>query len=106
MDDRFHVVEVALERLPAGGTALEGGANSLTPELVNSLPEALHSPIIQSYNDALTPLFLYMAPLGVIAAVLLAFVHEKALSTVIERDTTVERDAGVAPDPARSTALS
>lgn len=97
------VAELLRERLPSGGAALEGGANSLTPELVSALPEALRSPVIQSYNDALTPLFLYMAPLGVIAAVLLAFVHEKELSTVIERDTRVEREAGVAAKPVETT---
>ncbi|NJC21341.1 EmrB/QacA subfamily drug resistance transporter [Arthrobacter pigmenti] len=91
------VSELLLERLPAAGSALDGGANSLTPAVVNSLPDALQSPIIQSYNDALTPLFLYMAPLGVIAAILLSFVQEKELSTVIERDTKVERDAGIVP---------
>ncbi len=80
------VSELLVERLPTAGTGVEGGANSLTPAVVNSLPQALQQPIIESYNDALTPLFLYMAPLGVLAAILLAFVHEKELSTVIERD--------------------
>ena len=37
------VGELLLERLPAGGAALEGGANSLTPELVSALPAALQS---------------------------------------------------------------
>jgi MFS family permease len=100
------VAELLGERLPARGMTLEGGVNSLTPELVSALPAALQSPIIQSYNDALTPLFLYMAPLGVIAAILLAFVHEKALSTVIERDTRVEREAGIPPEPAKTKALN
>ncbi|WP_323960331.1 DHA2 family efflux MFS transporter permease subunit [Arthrobacter sp. JZ12] len=77
------VAELLSERLPAGG-AVEAGANSLTPEVVRSFPEAIHLAIIESYNDALTPLFLYMVPLGVIAAILLCFVHEKPLSTVIE----------------------
>lgn len=83
------VAELLLERLPAGGAALDGGPNSLTPEIVSGLPGALRNPIIESYNDALTPLFLYMAPLGVIAALLFAFVHEKELSRVIERDAPV-----------------
>ncbi len=83
------VAELLLERLPAGGAGLDGGPNSLTPEIVSGLPGALRNPIIESYNDALTPLFLYMAPLGVIAALLFAFVHEKELSRVIERDAPV-----------------
>jgi EmrB/QacA subfamily drug resistance transporter len=83
------VAELLLERLPAGGAGLSGGPNSLTPEIVSGLPAALRFPIIESYNDALTPLFLYMAPLGVIAALLFTFVHEKELSRVIERDAPV-----------------
>lgn len=82
------------ERLPADGARTRGGVNSLTPELVYELPEAVRNPIIASYNDALTPLFLYMVPLAVAAAVLLAFVHEKPLATVIERDTVAD-----APSP-------
>lgn len=70
------LAELLLERLPAGGSNTQGGVNSLTPELVSTLPEAVRTPIVQSYNDALTPLFLYLAPLAVAAAVLLSFVQK------------------------------
>ncbi len=96
------VAELLAERLPTEGGGLQGGANSLTPEVVSSLPDALQNPIIQSYNDALTPLFLYMAPLGVLAAVLLAFVHEKPLATVIDRSP----DAASAEAPATGGSTS
>lgn len=80
------LAELLVERLPSAGANTQGGVNSLTPELVNTLPDAIRIPIIQSYNDALTPLFLYMAPLAVLAAILLSFVKEKSLATVIDRD--------------------
>ncbi len=89
------------DRLPADGERTQGGVNSLTPELVYSLPEAVRTPIIQSYNDALTPLFLYMMPLAIAAAVLLSFVQEKPLATVIDRDTTPE-DRDTAPEESKA----
>src|SRR5690606_2336232 len=73
------------ERLP-GGLGNGDGAASLTPELVASLPAALHDPVVQSYNDALIPLFLVMVPLALVAAVALAFVEEKPLATVLEEE--------------------
>ncbi|WGW12110.1 MDR family MFS transporter [Saxibacter everestensis] len=84
------LADLLAERLPTAGNGPAGGANSLTPALVNSLPDAVRQPIIESYNDALTPLFLFMVPLAVIAAVLLCFVKEVKLATSIERDITVE----------------
>ncbi len=78
------------ERLPTGGTAAEGGNNSLTPAVVRDLPQALHDVIVSAYNDALTPVFLYMVPLVVVGLVLLFFVVEKPLATTIERDILPE----------------
>lgn len=42
-------------------------------------------PIIESYNEALLPIFLFMIPLAVIAFVVLLFVKETSLATRIER---------------------
>jgi len=78
------------ERLPAGGTSAEGGNNSLTPAVVRDLPQALHDVIVGAYNDALTPVFLYMVPLVVVGLILLFFVVEKPLATTIERDILPE----------------
>ncbi|WP_026551677.1 MDR family MFS transporter [Arthrobacter sp. H20] len=80
------VADLLTERLPGGTVSTEGGANSLTPQLVYTLPDAARNAVIESYNDALTPLFLYMAPLGVLAAVLLYFVKETPLATSIEAE--------------------
>lgn len=72
------------EDLPAG--ALDGsGPDSLTPALVAQLPEAARTLVIESYNEALVPLFLWMVPLMLIAVVLLAFVQEKPLSRTLNR---------------------
>jgi EmrB/QacA subfamily drug resistance transporter len=74
-------------RLPSTGAASAGGSlNSFTPEKVQALPEAIKNVIVGAYNDALTPVFLYMVPLMLIATVLLFFVKEKALATTIERE--------------------
>jgi EmrB/QacA subfamily drug resistance transporter len=79
------------ERMPAGASAANGGAaDSFTPELVKSLPAAVRSIIVGAYNDALTPVFLYMVPLMLVAAVLLCFVIEKPLATTLDRDILPE----------------
>lgn len=84
------LVHLLAERLPEGAMSGGGGTNALTPVVVAGLPDALRDPIVASYNDALTPIFWYMVPLGVIAAVLLWFVEEKPLATTIERDVVPE----------------
>ncbi|MFA7323543.1 MAG: MDR family MFS transporter [Candidatus Nanopelagicales bacterium] len=74
--------------LPASDGA--GSSNSFTPASVHLLPEAVQAVIVNAYNDALTPVFLFMVPIVLIAVVLLCFVHEKPLSTTIERDVLPE----------------
>jgi EmrB/QacA subfamily drug resistance transporter len=78
------------ERLPTGGTGSSGGSNSFTPDIVRALPAAIRSIIVGAYNDALTPVFLYMVPLVLIATVLLVFVVEKPLATTLDRDALPE----------------
>lgn len=80
------------ERMPAQAVASAGehGTSSLTPELVSRIPEPIHGIIVNAYNDALIPLFLYLAPLGLISALLLLFIREDALATTIETHTTTD----------------
>jgi EmrB/QacA subfamily drug resistance transporter len=78
------------ERMPAAGSGSGGGSNSFTPEIVKNLPGAVRDIIIGGYNDALTPVFLYMVPVVIIAVVLLCFVREVPLATTIQRDAVVE----------------
>src|SRR5450759_697413 len=77
------------ERLPAFAGA-SGSSKSLTPVLINSLPAPIRLIIVQSYNAALVPIFVFMVPLGLLAALLLAFVKETPLATEIEHEVTAE----------------
>jgi hypothetical protein len=51
---------------------------------------AVRNVVVGAYSDALTPVFLYMVPLVLVAVVLLCFVDEKPLATTIERDILAE----------------
>jgi EmrB/QacA subfamily drug resistance transporter len=84
------LTDLLTERLPAGADAAAGGSNSFTPEAVRNLPDAIRDVIVGAYNDALAPVFLYMVPLVVGAAILLLFIKEKPLATTIERDILPE----------------
>ncbi|WJY97224.1 MDR family MFS transporter [Corynebacterium fournieri] len=57
----------------------EGAANRLTPELVAQLPDSLREAVLTSYNDGLTPVFLLMVPLAILAFLLLLPVREEKL---------------------------
>lgn len=81
--------DILVGRMESAGAAAGAGAagssmNNLTPELVQQLPDALHDVVVESYNEALMPIFLYILPLVVLAAVLLLFVQQKPLATTVE----------------------
>jgi len=85
------LIDLLTERMPAGAGGQTGGTNSLTPELVHKLPDAIRDVVVGAYNDALTPIFLYILPLVLIATVLVCFVREEPLKKTIERgDVTAE----------------
>lgn len=74
----------ALAKLGEEGAALgkqfgEGAANSLTPSSVAQLPQPVKEVVLSSYNDGLTPVFLLMVPLAIIAFVILLPVKEDPL---------------------------
>ena len=79
------LVTLLAERMPSGAAGT-GGANSLTPAAVLDLPQEAQTVIVSSYNDALTPVFLYIVPLALLSLVLLAFVRETPLRTTLDRD--------------------
>ncbi|GAA1443568.1 MDR family MFS transporter [Leifsonia poae] len=94
------LTELLTDRMPAGASSSSGSSNSFTPAIVKALPAPVRDVIVGAYNDALTPVFLYMVPLLVIAALLLCFVVEKPLATTIDRDvlpTTLETDGSTHP---------
>ncbi|MCZ2401844.1 MFS transporter [Paenarthrobacter sp. Z7-10] len=84
------LASLLLERMPASAQGPGADSNSLTPKLVRNLPAAVRDVIIGAYSDALTPIFLYMVPLLLIAGFLLFFLKEKPLATTIERDILPE----------------
>lgn len=79
------------ERLPSTGASGSGGANSLTPELVRNLPTAVRQIVVGAYNDALTPIFVYMVPLLLLAGILLFFIKEIPLATSIDSAGSAEQ---------------
>ena len=86
---RLH--DLLAQRLPHLGKGGSGGAgNSLTPEKVSNLPDAIRIPVIESYNEALLPIFMYMVPLAIVTFLLLLFVKEKPLATVVEDEILAE----------------
>ncbi|MGW0018339.1 MDR family MFS transporter [Rhodococcus sp. NPDC003382] len=74
------VATLIAERAPAGVVA-----DSLTPQAVRQLPDAARLTVVEAYNEALTPIFLWISPLALLSMVLLCFVVEKPLATTIER---------------------
>lgn len=74
----------------SGADAGDADASTLTPALVASLPDALRIPIIESYNEALLPIFLWVLPVVIIALVVVFFVKEKELSTSVKREIPAE----------------
>jgi predicted MFS family arabinose efflux permease len=78
------------DRLPGSGSGAAPASNAFTPALVRALPDTVRNVVVGAYSDALTPVFLYMVPLILLAMVLLCFVNEKPLATTIERDILPE----------------
>ncbi|MDO4918757.1 MDR family MFS transporter [Kocuria sp.] len=96
--------DLLVENMPKVPGKAAGGsmnANSFTPTTVHALPPMFRDPVIQSYNDALLPIFLYMIPLALIALAMLLFVEEKPLSTRV--DLATGEMPAVDPAPARLT---
>ncbi|MGB6126348.1 MAG: MDR family MFS transporter [Gordonia sp. (in: high G+C Gram-positive bacteria)] len=71
------------------GNSSAGGSdtrNALTPAAVNAMPDAIRIPIIESYNEALLPIFLFFVPLAAIAMIVLLFIDEKPLATTVRNE--------------------
>ncbi|SJM57010.1 MDR family MFS transporter [Gulosibacter sp. 10] len=77
------------ERLPEGQGPADGAA-SLTPDLIHSLPAEVQEIIVSSYNEALIPIFLFMAPIVLVTVLMLIFVREKPLATSIDREVVTD----------------
>ncbi len=67
----------------AGGQLQQIDSARLTPDLVNSLPEPIMVAIESSYNDALTPIFLLLAPIALICGLILIGIRADTLKETI-----------------------
>jgi predicted MFS family arabinose efflux permease len=67
----------------AAGGAVPTDTNALTPAAINALPPEVHTMIVEAYSNALSPVYLYLVPLMLVAAVLLCFVKEIPLETTV-----------------------
>lgn len=73
-------LEEGLSAVPGGAGDL-GSANSITPDVVAHLPGPLYDLVVGAYNDALVPLFLWIAPLAIVGGVIACFIDPKPLAT-------------------------
>ncbi len=67
---------------PGAGVDPSGSAESLTPAVVDQLPDQLRDGVVTAYADALAPAFWYLVPLLAIGFVLTLFLREVKLSDV------------------------
>ena len=48
------------------------------------MPAPIHEALISSYNDGLTPIFLVLTPVIILAAIIVFFVREDPLKETVE----------------------
>jgi hypothetical protein len=82
------------ERLSPDQLALLGDPESLTPKGLGALPDSLKDPVIASYNNALAPVYLWIAPLVLLATTLLLFLSDNPLAAQLDRDLLPDRRPG------------
>ncbi|MDU0478253.1 MDR family MFS transporter [Staphylococcus chromogenes] len=73
----------AVATLPPEAQAAAGhmDSNGITPALIHELPGPLRDAFMGAYNDALTPVFVYVMPLIVLSFALLLFIKHEPLRT-------------------------
>jgi EmrB/QacA subfamily drug resistance transporter len=78
-------------RLPSGAQLPD--PESITPQLVHSMPAALRDGYIQAYADAMPRIFLYLVPVLVLGLLIAFFLKEKPLvshnAPAVDADTAV-----------------
>ncbi|MGW0036797.1 MDR family MFS transporter [Gordonia sp. NPDC003376] len=85
-----NLTRLITDKLGGVGAGTEGSVNSLTPGIVNGLPEPTRGLVVESYNEALLPIYLFLVILAVIALIVLCFVEEKELATNVDREIPAE----------------
>ncbi|MFJ4426099.1 MFS transporter [Streptomyces galilaeus] len=92
------------ERLPEDTGAALPDPESITPQLVHTLPPALRDAYIGAYADAMPRIFLYLVPVLVLGLVLAFFLKEKPL--VSHHATETEPAPVTTPIPQARTAYT
>ena len=82
------------------------GTSGLTPVIVKTLPTPLRNVVVESYADALIPIFAYLVPTLLLAAVLGALFRKKELSTKAALQLLEEEEAAASKDGAAGEVAS
>lgn len=67
------------ERLPVDLALPIDDVQSITPAILRAMPESMQDIFINTYSDALTPIFLYIAPVFICGIILGSFMPNKKL---------------------------
>ncbi|MFM9378254.1 MDR family MFS transporter [Gordonia sp. VNK21] len=78
------------ERLHGGEMSGDAARQHLTPGEVNKLPGEIRIPVIEAYNEALLPVFLFLVPLIIVAFLVLLFIERKDLATTVKNEIPAE----------------
>ncbi|MEW2342700.1 MFS transporter [Streptomyces griseoaurantiacus] len=73
------LTEALSERLPSTAAGALPDPESLTPQLVRTLPPELREAYVRAYADAMPRIFLYLVPILVLGLVLACFLKENPL---------------------------
>ena len=76
------------------------GTSGLTPAIVKTLPTPLRNVVVESYADALIPIFAYLVPTMLLAAVLGALFRKKELGIKAALQLLEEEEAAASKDGA------
>ena len=82
------------------------GTSGLTPAIVKTLPTPLRNVVVESYADALIPIFAYLVPTMLLAAVLGALFRKKDLGTKAALQLLEEEEAAASKDGAAGEVAS
>ena len=82
------------------------GSSGLTPAIVKTLPTPLRNVVVESYADALIPIFAYLVPVLLLAAVLGALFSKKELGTKAALQLLEEEEAAASKDGAAGEVAS
>ncbi|QES38844.1 MFS transporter [Streptomyces venezuelae] len=90
------LADALADRLPAASGAALPDAESITPQLVHTLPAPLRDGYIQAYADAMPRIFLYLVPVLVLGMLLAFFLKETPLLSSATSTNAPAADAATA----------